>query len=272
MGGTGLGRWLPAVLTDRAARWLGRSTRFTRATGDWAQAVAASGGYDDDAILARVLDASRAVRAGRAAYERDGVAFAEPAVPFQLAAPLLRHALRHDAQVDLVDFGGSLGSSFHQLRSWLPPLRALRWQVVEQPHFVAAGRAEFETAELRFFESLDQLAAPLAPRLVLLSSVLQYLPAPHAVLAQLAGCGADTIVVDRTPFADAADDLLCHQHVPAHIYRAVYPCWVFSTTRFRRTLPTGWAETLRFPCTEGAQAVEGGPTLRFEGCILERRP
>lgn len=268
-----LAQWIPPVAARGVRNLLGQAMWYEHARGGWEDALAVSSGYDGDAILQKVLAATRAVRAGKAAYERDGALFLERAVAFQLVAPLLRHALKHDGRLEVVDFGGSLGSTFHQLRWFLPPLRSFGWRVVEQPHFVEAGRAEFQTDELSFHACIEDLPSVSVPRLMLLSSVLQYLPLPHEILASLSSIGASTMVIDRTPFADSLQDQVCIQHVPASLYKASYPCWIFSRQDFdRRCAAAGWAEILRFTSAEGECKIRGGAPFRFEGRILEAQP
>lgn len=261
---------LPPMLYRALGRASGRALRFTGGHANWQAARAASDGYDSDAILQRVRHATQEVVSGRAAFERDGVCFEHWQPPFALLAPLLRHALQHDGVLDVVDFGGSLGSSFRQVTPFLPRLNGLRWQVVEQPAFVAAGRSEFSTETLSFHATLEDLPPPLAPRLLLLSSVLQYLPSPQTAVAEWERSGFRTVVLDRTPFWDGPDDHVCVQHVPRHIYAASYPCWILSRPRLLEGLAPDWQLLCEFPCAEGRHNARGGPNFEFKGLVLER--
>jgi putative methyltransferase (TIGR04325 family) len=219
-----------------------------------------------------VASATREVIAGRAVFERDSVLFREAALPFPIVGALLRHAMRHDGRLDVVDFGGSLGSVFRQLRWFLPSLAELHWQVVEQPDFVRLGQAEFTTDSLSFHATLDALPPPQAPRLVLLSSSLQYLPAPRSTLSSLlSDVGATTLVIDRTPFSDANEDQLRIQRVPARIYDASYPLWILSRGITRRALAPNWQILVEFPCAEGPHRASGGLRFEFSGLIAERK-
>lgn len=265
-----LRQWLPPALHRALGRATGRSLRFVGGWPDWAGAAAASRGYDDGAILRRVAAATREVEAGRAAFERDGVLFDAWQPPFQLLAPLLRHALRHGGRLDVVDFGGSLGSTFRQCRPFLPPMATLQWHVVEQPRFVDAGRTEFTNPPLQFHPSLAALPAPEAPRLLLASSVVQYLPQPASHWDEWDEAAIDTIVLDRTPVWDGPDDRVCVQHVPRRIYDASYPCWVLSRPRLLERLSRRWRLVCEFDCPEGRHTASGGPTFEFKGFVWER--
>lgn len=264
--------WLPPALRGVIGRATGRSLRFSGQPADWAQAQSASRGYADQAILARVLHATREVVAGRAAFERDSVLFQRWQPPFHLLAPLLRHALRHGGRLEVVDFGGSLGSTYRLCKPFLPAGLALRWWVVEQANFVAAGQAEFGDDELSFHLALADLPPPMAPRLLLVSSVLQYLEDPGAHLDAWGRFDAQTLVLDRTPLSSAAGHSLCIQHVPRHIYDASYPTWILSRARLLAQLSSHWHLVCEFDCPEGRRTAAGGLVFEFKGLLLERAP
>lgn len=227
--------FVPAPLRSRLTRH--RRIRFAGGYASWAEARAAATGYDDAAILEKVAAGARAVKAGRAAFERDSVTFAEP-LRDTVMVEALNGAATPGAPLRVLDFGGSLGSSYHQHRGFLAAKSGVQWHVVEQPHFVGLGRHEFETTELRFHDTIASAVAAGTPAVVLAASVLQYLEAPWAILAELAALPANTWIIARTPFAASDRDHVAIQHVPAAIYRASYPAWVLSQAKFE----TFWTE------------------------------
>jgi putative methyltransferase (TIGR04325 family) len=261
----------PPALLRVGRRLKGGGLRFAGRPADWADACRMSSGYAASAILERVVTATRAVVSGEAAYERDGVLFDEPAYPFAILAALLRAAALDAGRLDVVDFGGSLGSTYHQCRPFLAALPSVHWRVVEQQAFVEAGRSEFSTAELEFFGSVDEMPEGGGGRVILLSSVLQYLPEPARALAELLAASARHVVIDRTPLSRADADRLCIQHVPKHIYEASYPCWILSRSRLLAQLSAAWRVVAEFPCAEGSTRTEDGLPFEFRGLILERR-
>lgn len=195
----------------------------------WSEAAGDADSYADPAILARVRDSLRRVRDGAAVFERDGVIFDRVEYSLALIAGLLHGANLGNGALDVLDYGGSLGSSFFQCRRFLKPLRHVRWSVVEQPTFAAVGRAEFETEQLRFFDSTASCFAVETPRVLLLLSVLQFLPEPETVVAELLQHAFDLVIVDRTPMWDEPTRIT-RQHVPADVYgRPIkYPAWIFN--------------------------------------------
>lgn len=218
---------LKSIIPASVRHWLRLNFGWRWFRGDyaaWAEARAAAAGYDDAAVLARVLAATHEVRAGRAAFERDGVAFAEPAVnPPLLVA--LRAARTPAGRLEVVDFGGALGSTWWQHRDALAGA-AVRWRVVEQPHYVSAGK-EFADAVLGFHDSLDGALVGMEPSVILFSSVLPYVENPVGLLAEAARRGFKHVIIDRTPFVQGGRSRLVVQHTSPSLGGGSYPCWLF---------------------------------------------
>ncbi len=196
----------------------------------WAEAMRAADGYAEGAILERVVAAARRVRDGEAAYERDGVAFMQPAVNLPVLSGL-QATVPAGGRLAVLDLGGSLGSVYWQHRNWLGTLSHVRWSVVEQEHFVRVGRAEFSNGHLRFYSSFENCLAHERPDVLLLSGVIPYLESPHELLATVVRHGFTHILIDRTGIIARAKDRLTVQHVPLNLYRASYPCWFLNRER-----------------------------------------
>jgi putative methyltransferase (TIGR04325 family) len=226
--------YLPPVLLHAWRALAGGAITFRGDYASWAAARAASKGYDDAAIVTRAREAALKVRRGEAAMDRDGVAFERPEYAFAVIAALQR-AVR-DGALRVLDFGGALGGSYRQFLAFGAAVPRLDWRVVEQPGMAAAGREGYADASLRFFDSTAGALRDGPPDVVLLSSVLQYLPEPYRVLEELGAIPGATLVLDRTPCDEGARDLLCVQTVPPSIYPASYPCWIFSRARLEAAL------------------------------------
>jgi putative methyltransferase (TIGR04325 family) len=247
----------------------GHPSRFLGDYASWDEARAASTGYDSELILEKTRQAALAVRDGHAAYERDSVLFDEPEYRWPLAAGLLRAAALEGGTLDVLDFGGALGSTYFQHRALFSGLNLLRWNIVEQPAHVRVGRELFQTEQLRFCESIRECAAESEPNTVILGSVLHYLRNPRATLGELAALPARHFIIDRTPFIDSPEDRLCVQRVDPYIYEASYPCWLFSRRRFADTLEElGLRVLTTFPAFD---AIPGPVPVTYLGMILERR-
>jgi putative methyltransferase (TIGR04325 family) len=200
----------------------------------WADARRASMGYDAPGILEKVRTATLAVISGAVACERDSVTFDRIEYSFPLLASLLWVATRARNRLRILDFGGSLGSSYWQNRGMLAHLDSLRWSIVEQPQFVKVGQAEIANETLRFYESVDACLQSEDVNTVLMSGVLQYLEDPYTLIGSILSRRIPFIVIDRTQFfvADLPDRITI-EHVHPSVYEATYPSWFFNLSKFR---------------------------------------
>jgi putative methyltransferase (TIGR04325 family) len=248
-------------------RWGGVTFEGDFAT--WDDATAASTGYGERSILSRVTEATMKVLRGEAVYERDSVLFDQIQYSWPVLAALMWAAARSGSRLSVLDFGGALGGGYRQNRRFLDGLAEVKWGVVEQPHYVAQGRALLENEQLQFFDTIDECAVKLRPNVIVLGSVLQYVPDPDRVLHELERTPATVMIIDRTPFASIQQDRIIVQRVPPSIYEASYPCRVFSRERLRRAL-SSWSILETFACAEGAMSTDAGLSFTFEGFILHR--
>lgn len=263
--------WVPPAIMDARRRRLGHGLSFSDVRGGWSQAQASSTGYSAETIVERVTQATREVIAGRACFERDSVLFQEPDYPYPIVTTLLHAALRNAGRLTVIDFGGSLGSTYRQCKPFLREIPQLRWHVIEQPKFVAVGQQEFSTSELSFAYSVSELPASDVRPLILLSSVLQYLEDPERTLDDLLRLQASHLVIDRTPMSVLDAHRLCIQHAPKNIYHASYPCWVISRSRVgQRLSASGWQVLGEFPGMEGSFSTPSGVDFEFRGLIAEK--
>ena len=263
-----LKEFVPPVILRIARRFSGRGIRFDGKFRTWRNAKQASGGYDREEIVRRVYEAECKVRSGEAADERDSVLFKSVQFSLPVMAALARIACARNGQLRVLDFGGAFGGMYRQYRAFGLP-DGISWNVVEQPDFVRLGRS-FETTELRFFTSFDEVLAGGLPDLVLLSSVMQYLENPVEILRMISSTGVPHIVIDRTPCFDAERDLLTVQRVPPEIYEASYPCWIFSRSSLLRALEPNYRLVAAF--TDSASSWQG-PGVKFDlaGFIFDRK-
>lgn len=201
----------------------------------WEEASASCPGYDAENIFAKTRDAALAVRDGKAAFERDSVLFHKPELRWEILAPLLWQAARDQGRLSVLDFGGSLGSLYFQSRHFLNDLPKVSWSVVEQAHYVDFGQRELTVDALRFFPTIEECVKEQEPNVLLLSSVLQYLPDPYGLLDRALAANIPALVLDRTPLIDGADRLTI-QKVTADIYDASYPAWFFSRERVQKRI------------------------------------
>lgn len=234
----------------------------------WDEAVSASTGYDSEIILEKTKAALLKVKNGEAVFERDSVLFDTIQYSWPVLSGLLLSAASADGKLNVLDFGGSLGSSYFQNRHFLSSISTVRWNVIEQPNHVEVGKTYFENDHLKFYTSIADCIAETQPNVVLLSSVLQYLEHPYSILCQLQGLSCHFIIIDRTPFWNGPKDRLCVQTVPPSIYPASYPSWIFSKQQFFSNLCDDWhvLSTLDNP-----DKLAGPIKFAYQGVIVVRR-
>ena len=124
-------------------KWLPSRHGFSGNFSSWNEAAAMATGYQAAPILDKVKTAVLKVKRGEAVYERDSVLFNEVEYSWPLLATLNWIAAQNNGGLKVVDFGGSLGSSYFQNRKFLEPLD-IKWNVIEQENFVKAGRDEIQ--------------------------------------------------------------------------------------------------------------------------------
>ncbi|MDD3137795.1 MAG: methyltransferase, TIGR04325 family [Lachnospiraceae bacterium] len=176
-------------------------------------------GYDSDKIFEKVKKSILKVKNGEAAYERDGVLFEEKEYNFPLMTYLLMASC--NKKIRVIDWGGSLGSTYFQNRSILGNDYDVKWCVIEQSHFVEFGIENLESEELIFKKKITDIKELEEYNVVLLSSVLQYLDSEMQVLEEICTKRPEYIIIERTPFGK---ERICIQKIREPIYDASYVC------------------------------------------------
>jgi len=248
-------------------RKLAAGARFTGNYATWEKAQARSSGYAAPEIAQRIHDAAIKVKRGEVPFERDSVVFDHIQYSWPVVAGLLWIAAQRGNRLNIADFGGSLGSTYFQVRRFLADLDGCRWSVVEQPHLVRMGKAEFEDERLKFYGSLDECLLQERPDVLLLSSVLPYLPDPYGLLDDIMRRGFEFIIVARTPLFTDQQDRLTVQKVPAWIYPASFPAWLLNRDRFLATMSPAYEVVAEFDSPETANLP-----VQFKGYIFRKRP
>lgn len=236
---------------------------------NWQTAQQQSSGYDADVILEKATAAMHKVVNGEAACERDSVALPVLQHNFPVLATLQRAALENGGSLSVLDFGGSLGTSYFQSRQFLCTGVTLQWSVVEQPHIARRGQEMFAGDGLEFFEDLDSCLQRQPYDVILLSSVLQYIESPQQLLAQLAAAGAPYMIIDRTPFSLRGQEMIMVQKVPPAIYPASYPSWVFDHGRLLASLAQQYQCLADYACEEDIVGL-GRRAVQYRGLVLHR--
>jgi putative methyltransferase (TIGR04325 family) len=237
----------------------------------WQEAYTDSSGYHTEVILEKVKTALLKVKNGEAVYERDSVLFDTIQYSWPLLAGLLRAASENQNRLSVLDFGGSLGSSYFQNRMFLSHLQNLQWSIVEQKYFVECGKENFEDERLCFYESIESCMTSEHPNVVILSSVLPYLEKPCECLKSVIETEITYIIVDRTPFLlNAKGNRLTIQKVHPSIYEASYPAWFFDKNKFFSYFDGKYQLIAEFDALAGYIYVDFKKIALDKGMIFKR--
>lgn len=239
--------------------------------GNWQDALSNSGGYDSNLILDKVQSSMLQVRDGRNAYERDSVLFDKVEYSWPLLAGLLWIASSENNQLRLIDFGGSLGSTYFQNLTFLQHLKVLSWNIVEQEKFVSCGQAEFANENLHFYRTITDCQVECRCDAILLASVLPYLENPYFLLDEIIAKKFKYILIDRTPVLPGSKDRLTVQVVPPKIYTASYPAWFLSEQKIMDILSPYYEMISDFDSLLPRIKLTGA-VAKEKGYIFRKRP
>jgi putative methyltransferase (TIGR04325 family) len=262
-------RSLPPALTDALQSAVGRHSTFRGPFATWDLAKAQAQGYETSRILKTVAAATEKVVSGAARYERDGVVFDRIDYSYPVLAALLKAACMSKGTLRVLDFGGSLGSSYRECRPFLDgAVDRLDWRIVEQGHYVEYGSKRLRTEELSFHESVADAVGGQQTDVVLLSSVLHYLSSPIDCLNDMATLGPSFIVVDRTIVNASGTSQAYVQVPPKSIYEGSYPVWSLAENSLIEPIMGRYRLLADFPSLSfpGLGKIDA----EFKGYIFER--
>ena len=197
----------------------------------WADAVAHSDGWSSEQITRKQVAAARKVRDGEALVEQDGLVREHiPYSPTLLAFLML--VLERFRAIDIIDFGGGLGTNYHQYRKLTNCLSApIDWLIVERPDLVKIGVDSFATTELKFTSDLNE-ALNRGKRALAFTSSFQYLDAPFERIDAAQLTQVEIIAFDKVFMGNTENDEVFVQHPDHRYYDATYPAWRFSRAAF----------------------------------------
>lgn len=199
---------------------------------DWKDAQDECLGYNQNNILEVVKNAVLKVKKGEAVYERDSVIFPKKEYSWPLLSNLLWIANSNNNNLKVLDFGGSLGSTYFQNKEFFKHLNFFKWHVVEQDNFVKEGKLNFEDDNLKFNYTIESAIEQEEFNVIILSSVIQYIEDPYKLISQIIKYNFKYILFDRTSFISNNKHTISKQIVPENIYNASYPIHFFCEEEF----------------------------------------
>jgi len=258
---------LPPIIVDLFKSNKPSEYGFFTGYQSFAEAASHAGGYNSEEIFHKVKNALLKVKSGEAVFERDSVLFQDIIYSWPLLTGLLFSvALNKRNALNILDFGGSLGSSYFQNRRFLEKLNHVNWNIVEQAHFIDCGKTYFADDRLRFFYTIEECFQNQKPETLLLASVLQYFEKVDEILIHLLSFNFSVIIIDRTPFTTRSHHIPALQKVPPSIYNASYPAWLLSKDRIYELITNnGYYLHAEFDAIGGRESL-----FEYKGAIFIR--
>ncbi len=248
-------------------------TPFSGNYATWGDAKKHSTGYDSDVILRKVRDSLLQVKKGLAVHETDSMLFDRIKYSWPLLTALMWCASQGGNKLSLIDFGGSLGTTYFQNRKFLKDLKELHWNIVEQRNFVECGKKYFEDEHLKFYDDIDSCCEAQLPNVIIFSGVLQYLEDPYGMLGEIFRYPFEYILVDRTLFfTDNTPDRITIQNVPPAHYEASFPAWFFNLEKFLKYFKGRYDMIEDFDSNDGIINLEGREAVHKGFIFRLRKP
>jgi putative methyltransferase (TIGR04325 family) len=180
-------------------------------------------------------------------------------------ASLLKIAIENGNTLNVLDFGGALGSHYFQNKEFLSPIEIKKWTIVEQEHYVKTGKEKIADGILNFADSIDEIENANA---LIASSVIQYLRNPYEWLKKIVDKEIPYLVFDRTAFSLERRDRLTLQKVPPEIYEASYPAWFLDEQKFLSVVSQEYNVLAEF--SDPIDRIDEVPS-KFKGFLFKKR-
>ena len=231
----------------------------------WHEAKSNSIGYNSEEIFFKVRDSMIKVKNGEATYERDSVIFDKIEYSWPILSGLMLASAKSGGELRVLDFGGSLGSTYYQNKKFFDELSNVSWSIVEQKRFVDIGKKEFEDNRLKFYNNIDECLKNEHPNVLLLSSVLQYIERPYDLLKEMLQYDFEYVLLDRTIFCSSIkDDRITVQNIRLKNYSSI-PCWVFEEMKLKSFF------SLKYKLIEDFELLQERTSYKYEKGFIWRK-
>lgn len=242
---------LPPIITRNIKRLRGEKYGWIGKYKEWDYVKSITKGYDSNLILNLVFNSLTKVKNGEYAFERDGGLFSTIQYSYPLLSALLWIASNNNNKLNLIDFGGSLGSSYYQNVRLLSHIDEIKWNIVEQPNFVSLGKEHFENEILKFYYDIETASQVTKANTLLLLGVIEYIEKPYELINKINLLNFKYIIIDRTPFSNCKYDFICKQVVPSKDFESSYPCWIFDKEKMLSAFSERYEEVYDFSSNFG---------------------
>ena len=195
-------------------------------------ALSNSKGYSDEIIFEKLKKSALKFLKGNYSFERDTVLFKKN----EYNHPILQSLIltkKNDKEINICDYGGSLGSLYFQNNSAIK--MKIKWSVIDLKNVVLFGKTNMTTDSLNFFHSVKKMYKVRSPNTLLMSGFIQYVNNPFIKVLSIIRDGRfDYIILDRVYFLSDSNlkTFISIQYASPKIYDSSYPCYLFNYKSF----------------------------------------
>jgi putative methyltransferase (TIGR04325 family) len=229
-------------------------------------------GYAAEEVFKKTCETALKVQRGDFVFERDSVGFTKAHYSFAAVAALQNIATKNNNELELTDFGGSLGSSYFQHKIFFSSLKKLQWRVVELPNIIDFGKANLQDDHLFFYHTLAEAEAQQKSTVLFSSSTLQSVPNPFEWMDEFIKRDYPYILLDRIAFVKRDTHQVTVQYTHEMIYEASYPAWFFNEQLFvQYFLERGYKVHFDFPSyCDVPMSIDKKYSVYWKGFFLEK--
>lgn len=231
---------IPPFFVDIVVYFFNRRNKFDGIYDNWEDAKINSVGYNDDLILSKVISANRKCLNDNNLFERDSILFLNPQYSHFINTYLLFILSKSGrANLNVLDFGGALGTTYRQFKHIIKGEIIIKWGIIEQDKLLRIGENEFANDELYFISFDEILKSDKHFDVVIFSGVIEFLEKPFEILNSISLLNVDYVLIDRSSFWQGDEHLLSNL-IAAKQIGGSYPCYIFSEMCFNKEMSINW--------------------------------
>ena len=167
----------------------------------WKSAQRKSAGYNQKYIISKVRKAALKAKNSKTQFEIDSLIFQKPYRNIHFKKILLNLS-KNNNSIKVLDFGGSLGSTYFRYRDIFSSRKKIKWSIIEQNAFVKIGKKEFRDKKLNFFNNFNEFIKKNKKQQIdifLLSSSLQYIRDYKKIISWAQRLNPEYLIILKTP-------------------------------------------------------------------------
>ncbi len=230
----------------------------------WEDALKNSKGYEDNQILIKVKKNTIISKNNIYFFERDGSLLKKNTISNNQLYLITSLINKKKNGLNIVDFGGSLGSSYFKIKDIIDLNFKNKWNIIEQKLFVKEGNKSLKSSNLLFHNNLNDVKKRID--LIILSGSLQYMKNPQKILEQIFLKKPEVIFLDRTPVSNKKRNEIYIQKRDI----SSYPSWHFSRNFICKLFKeNNYDLKERFSSEFDHNLSINGKEIKFEGYIFE---